>query len=437
MPEKPHIYLIYGDEYLVKEHVKKLVGQFLKPEESATNLTVFDGAGLDAAALETELFTPSLFGGNRVLLVEQTSVFMSRANEGKLLAKALDGWKSGQSKACFRSFGQFLGVAGMGLNDLADPKWVEEAAADSSPEVKDALSKLAEAFVQSGQNITKGDDKVIQSVLEETPPPDTSLIFTASDIDKKKKLVKLFEKKGRVVECAAQIQKYAAGLDRDFFQDQVKETLEVHKKKMTPRGMERLYSRAGADMRGLKSELEKLVTYVGNRCEITDRDVDAVTLDLSAPTFFELTNVLRTRNLAKSLTALHENMKIVEHPLQTLASIMADFRKLIAARELLFTAFAGHWRKGMRYNDFVKILPEVKKAHPELSGKGKFRLFNLKDYPLYLLLKDVEIFPMRDLIRIVEAGLEADMMMKSTRVGGKSPELIIERLVHEICSHKN
>jgi DNA polymerase III subunit delta len=437
MPEKPNIYLIYGDEYLVKEQTKKVVAQFLSPEESSTNLTVFDGAGLDAASLETELFTPSLFGGNRVLLVEQTSVFMSRTNEGKLLAKALDAWKSGQSKPALRSFAQFLGVAGMGLNDLADPKWVEEAAPDLSPESKDAASKLAEAFIHSGQNISQNDDKVIQSILEETLPADTALIFNSTDIDKKKKLVKLFEKKGRLVPCVAQIQKYAAGLDRDFFADQVNESLSVHKKRMTPRGMERLYSRAGADMRTLKGELEKLITYVGNRAEITDQDVDAVILDLHAPTFFELTNVLRTRNLAKCLSALHENLKMVDHPLQTLASIMADVRKLLIARELLFTAFAGYWQKGMRYNDFVKILPEVKSARPELLGKGKFKLLSLKDYPLYLLLKDVEMFPMKDLTRIMEAGLEADIMMKSTRVGGRSPELIMERLVYEICSHKN
>jgi hypothetical protein len=40
---------------------------------------------------------------------------------------------------------------------------------------------------------------------------------------------------------------------------------------------------------------------------------------------------------------------------------------------------------------------------------------------------------MERLIKIMEAVLEADVMMKSTRVGNRSPEAIMENLVLTIC----
>jgi hypothetical protein len=40
---------------------------------------------------------------------------------------------------------------------------------------------------------------------------------------------------------------------------------------------------------------------------------------------------------------------------------------------------------------------------------------------------------MERLIKIMEAILEADVMMKSTRVGNRSPEAIMENLVLTIC----
>jgi len=133
------------------------------------------------------------------------------------------------------------------------------------------------------------------------------------------------------------------------------------------------------------------------------------------------------------LTALYENLKLVAHPLQTLASIANEFRKLMAARELLFTVFRPSWRSGMTFKAFTPILRQVREDHPELTKQGKFNLLAMNDYVVYLMLTDAQRFPLERLIRIMERILEADVMMKSTRVGSRSPELIMEDLVLFIC----
>ena len=99
------IYLFFGDEFLVKEQVNKLVDDFLDPKLRATNLMIFDGVSLDAAGLLSDVRTPSLFGGPRVIVIEQTTIFMGRTDERKLAAKAIESWKAGERKAAFRNNG--------------------------------------------------------------------------------------------------------------------------------------------------------------------------------------------------------------------------------------------------------------------------------------------------------------------------------------------
>ncbi len=74
------VYLLFGDEFLVKERVGELLESLLDPALRDTNLIVFDGGHLDPGRISTHIFTPSLFGGSRVIVVDQTVLFMSRAD---------------------------------------------------------------------------------------------------------------------------------------------------------------------------------------------------------------------------------------------------------------------------------------------------------------------------------------------------------------------
>jgi DNA polymerase III delta subunit len=53
----------------------------------------------------------------------------------------------------------------------------------------------------------------------------------------------------------------------------------------------------------------------------------------------------------------------------------------------------------------------------------------MKDYPLYLLLRDAQRFPMKRLSDLMEAVLETEIMMKSSKLGNKSPQILLEHLV--------
>ncbi|MFH1117883.1 MAG: DNA polymerase III subunit delta [Pseudomonadota bacterium] len=431
------LWLLFGDEFLVKEQVRQLVDRKISPELQKTNLIVFDGNNLDLGDLSSQLFTPSLFGGERVILVDQTPVFMSRTDRGKLLAKTVQAWRAGSRRASVKALSQLLSLAGI---DPAETRrgseWVSEAAGDSiSAEDGEILRAAAQALLDDGgAKSATNDEHLIEHIISQPFPEGTVLVFTAPGVDRRKKVVKIFDKRGRVVECAAREQKYGAGLDRSFFDERVKEWVSEKGKKISRDGLDELYARSGKELRRLHGEIEKLVGFIGERDGITAKDVQAVVPDFHEASFFDLANALRTADIKKCLPALHENLKLVDHPLQTLGAIASDMRKLLVARELLFTVFRTGWRPNISFEGFKPLAQTARDKHPEMAQQGKYKLLAMKDYPLYLALKDAQRFPMDKLVRIMEALLEADVMLKSSRLGYHSPKSILENLVFVICS---
>jgi DNA polymerase-3 subunit delta len=274
---------------------------------------------------------------------------------------------------------------------------------------------------------------LMEELISSSFPEGTTLIFTAPGADKRKKIFKTLEKHGRVIECAVREQKYGAGMERSFFNDRVHDALLRAGKEIDPSALEKMYGRSGKEVRRLQSELDKLIGYVGDRHKITAGDVDAIFGDFHDAVFFDLMNAVRSQDLAKSLRALHDNLPNISHPLQILGAFASDFRKLMVARELLFSVFRKYWKPRMSYESFMQALNTVRAEHPQLKGKGKFDLLSMKDYPLYFLLRDAQRFTMEKLIQIMEAILEADILMKSSRVGSRAPATILEELILKIC----
>lgn len=431
------LYVFFGDEYLVKEQLQELISEVLEPDLRDTNLITLDGANLDIGALSLHLFTPSLFGGPRVVVVEQTAVFMTKTDRRKLIDKVLASWKGNERKSAFRAFAQLLSIAGMGPEDLSDgTRWATELLGSSArTDEVEALGRLAQSFLAEGKKADAGtDEAALEEILRDPFPEGTILILTALEVNQRSKLFKAVKKRARVVECTVRRERYGKQTERAFFDERVRGELARGGKTISHGALEKMYARSGNDMRGLHSELQKLIAYMGDRQQATESDVEELFTDSHEAAFFDFAAQLRTADLSKCLPALHENLKIMGHPLQTLAVTANEFRKLMAARELLFTVFRSSWRPGMDYRTFQSVAKAAREQYPQLTAKGKLNLLSGKDYPLFLALKDAQRFPMEKLIRIMEAILEADIMMKSSRLGSASPQTIMENLVIRICA---
>jgi len=60
-----------------------------------------------------------------------------------------------------------------------------------------------------------------------------------------------------------------------------------------------------------------------------------------------------------------------------------------------------------------------------------------KDFSLFQLLKTAQFFTLERLTKIMEAILQADIQIKSSKLGSYSPEIILENLVLIISDSKN
>jgi DNA polymerase III subunit delta len=436
-PENPaSVYLFYGDEFLVKERVRELIDEFLEPDLRNTNFIVVDGVNPDLSYLAGQLFTPSLFGGARVLLVENTTLFSARADHKKILVKVMDSWEGGDRKASFRALAQLISLLGIDSESLQrGADWMDEVLGGSATtRDREVLSQISREFLEeNGKSETKGDEAALEEIILSSFPEQTLLIFTAASVDKRKKIFKALEKQGRVVECAVPREKRGATLEKGFFEDQVRKALQESKKTINQRAIQLMHSRSGGDLRQLHAEIDKLVAFAGDRKEITLQDVETLFDDSHEAEFFEFTNAMRTADLAKCLPALHQNLRIVSHPLQTLAIIANDIRRLMVARELLFSAFREAWKPGMSYDNFVPILRKALQENPRLKEKGTHNLLTMNEYALFNLLKVAQKFTMERLLGIMEAILDADVLLKSSRLGARSPQIILEKVVYQIC----
>ena len=112
----------------------------------------------------------------------------------------------------------------------------------------------------------KSDDTFIEGLKEAS---DTSVVlFIEDSVDKRSKIYKFLSKEGHAVcfESAGdkELSRWLASL------------LKKEGKQMSSATMRSFLYRCGSDMYTLKNELEKLISYVGEREEITIRDLEEI-----------------------------------------------------------------------------------------------------------------------------------------------------------------
>lgn len=429
------IHLFCGDEYLVKNAARDFCAELTGENEENASLVLVDGSSLDYGDLYNEISTPSLFCSSKVICIDQAPIFVGKSNLDKLITKVCESWRAGERRASTRSLVQLLGSANIDIRDVEDDVSLLDDLVTStlSDRDKETLMEVISALVENPILPGVRDDSLLLDLITSPLPSGITLVFTATVIDKKNKLYKALEKHGKITELTPLQEKYSAGLQKIYFKKLVEEFLAQYEKTITSGGLNKMYQRSGKDIRRIHSELTKMVAFVGSRTQITANDVEDLFLDFHEPMFYDFLSVLRTADPQKCLPALFDNLKIVSHPLQTLAAITSEFRKTIVARELLFTTLKNHWKSNITYDQFCILAKNVRSSQTAALKKSKFEPWSMKDYPLYLLLKNAQNYTMESLIMVMESILEAEILLKSTRIGSTSPDSVMQDLVLKIC----
>jgi DNA polymerase-3 subunit delta len=232
------------------------------------------------------------------------------------------------------------------------------------------------------------------------PAPFSVLVFEATVLDQRMRLAKMFAEKTVVVtvklsDKPEERAKLAAPL---AFEMARKLGVELD------RGVaEDLAEMLNGELAAIRTELEKLAAYVGDRRCITRSDIELLVVSAHKYSVWELADMLASRKPSVALEFLDGLLREGEQPASLLGALAWMYRKLLEAQEL--PAGVQGWQAASRLHMQAKTAE--------------------------LAVRQSRKFPRAQLTTGLAALYEADSRLKS---GGSSQRAVMEFLVAQLAS---
>jgi DNA polymerase III delta subunit len=161
---------------------------------------------------------------------------------------------------------------------------------------------------------------------------------------------------------------------------------------------------------------------VGKENLVTLEQAESLSDQLREEALYELNNAVTERECEAALRVLNRLLDQNYHPLQILASLATELRRLLVAREFVEEHLAGSLDPSVSYGSFQKtVLPVVK----EKTEKGS-PLGSMHPFALHKTLVRSHAYQSADLINALEHLFRADLTLKSS---GISERAVMESLI--------
>lgn len=188
------------------------------------------------------------------------------------------------------------------------------------------LSSRRLLVFQHKRRLSNTDDDILDRYVND-PNPSTSLILMAPSVDTSLKTHRTLAAQGRVFEFqilpAATVNRW------------VRKRLEEKGHAINPDAVALLVEVVGCELSRLDQELRKLMAYAGPSAAITLADVEATVVGAKQHSIFEFINALFARQEEKALRLLQQLFSQGLVPLQLLALLVQQLRKVWQIKTLL------------------------------------------------------------------------------------------------------
>jgi len=331
----------------------------------------------------------------------------------------------------------FLKVAGFSLEDLqnsgwqkiTDEQWGGLVKGDAGEDREKWLPRILEVCLSSGLDSSSADKTTkLEEILKAGLPAGNCLIFTAETVDKRKKLYKIISEAG-IVHYFGEVKKEFAR--REILQKEAQQLLDNYEKKMSPAAWVALGGKTGFDFRRSMSELEKLISYVGERSIVEKNDVEEVVGRTKEDEIFALTNALGEKNQLAALEALKNLLNQGIHHLVILSMMSREIRLLLQARILVDSGKLPKFSHNMEYSSFQKNILPVLSGFADTMSMPKDFLTNKHPFVVFNALRNCSRFTYSHLINFLDELLELDRSFKSS---ASSPQLLLEMFLIRACA---
>ncbi len=284
------------------------------------------------------------------------------------------------------------------------------------------------------------------------------IITTSAKVPKNLKLYKTIRDHGLIVDCHVPLG--ARRADKVAQQNILRQTLETllarSGKHLAGGLFDKLCRLTGFDLRTFTQNVEKLITYTGQRQEITGQDIEHVLRSTKSDPVYEFTNAVADRNGAQALQLMNNLLRDKWHPLQILSALANQIRKLLMAKDFTQSDSGRIWSPGISYHQFQQQVMPIIQAHDDqiqqrieqwqasqaanTSSALKKSATEMRiaqnprnPYPVYQTFVKSDRFTRRSLVAALFRLNQADLTLKSS---GQDAALVLKSLVLEICGDK-
>ena len=463
--------LIHGEEMLVKSALKLLIDCLIPDDTRSISYEPVDAAAGELHEAVEKVCTYPLLGGRKVVALLDAPLFASRKIPAALLRKSREAVEANRLQRAASYLLEFAALTGVDLDDLTGAGRDEHLPEDLQLSGDSRwLEEIISFCRQTGRTsvVTADTAGLLEKTVARGIPAGNRLILTTEAIDRRKKLYELIKEKGLVVDCSVpKGQRQADKKAQEAVLLEMKNSLlKRHDKTMQPGAFELLYEMTGFQPRAFSGNLEKLITYAGDRRDITRSDVEAVLERTRQDPIFAFTNAVTERNAAPALFYLNSLLHDPQQPMrpeQIVVAILNQVRKLLRIKEFQATADGSAWFATCPFGTFkTDVLPAIvshdrqlmqcveqwrhqlkNTGDPDTGGAGGDKRYVGKagsdlsiapqpknPYPVYQLFKKSELFSLDTLRQAVEYLARADRRIKR---GSENKQLILEKLVWNIC----
>jgi DNA polymerase-3 subunit delta len=462
------VYLIFGEELLVKNAYDELLDALLPAGNRSANYDPVEGTTENVYDVIESVNTFSLLPGTKVVAMRDSRIFYTRDNKSRLLENAKKAYDEDDIKKAAKYFLSLMSNLNLSFEDVdrSNRSKTLKSASDLI-QIGDWLDDVIGYCQENELGIPEPSDQAgaLQKAIEKGFPQNNHLIITTDVVDKRRGLYKAISSLGVTIDCT--VPKGDRRADKmaqeDILVQKMTEILNSSQKEMDKGAYLALLDMTGFDLRTFCSSLEKLIDYVGKRNTITVEDVEAVLKRTKKDPIYDFTNALADRQIEKVLFFLNSLLAADFHPLQILAAVANQVRRLTLAKDFAQSKQATGWHAGLSFNAFQQsVMPAIVAYDQELMNllegwdnsvfstddidkkparaKGKKKKKTQTDlllarnpknvYPVYQLLKKSERYSKTELLAAVSLLNETDAQLK---LSGQDPKLILERLVFKLC----
>jgi DNA polymerase III subunit delta len=457
----PGIFLVHGQEMLVEQAVESLVVKLLDGASRDLCCDTVEGLMEKIPDVLAQMNTFSMMADCKVVVFKEAKLFEGRTNHQRLAEQIIEAWD-----------GEDLERAAKSLVDLCTQLAIEpEQATGASQEIEpwrqlhqglgdQGLEKVVQFAIARGRQSTAGGndlETLLAAVTKGFADRHHLIITVNAKVPKNLKLYKSIRDHGWIIDCNVPMGERRA--DRMAQEGVLRQALETilgpTGKHLQAGAFETLCRLTGFDLRTFVQNVEKLIDFTGERTAIAVEDVQTLLRRTKSDPIFELTNAVAERNLNQALFFLHSLLDGRLYPLQILAALANQIRKLLVAKSFALSQQGKCWRAGMAYAQFQSgVMPAIAEFDRQIreismgwrasadeaedgkAGEPKTRLDVVlapnanNPYPVYQTLLKSEKYTQQELLAAMALLNQADVRLKSS---GQDAALVLNKTVMDIC----